>query len=224
MGVVAMRKSALKRGLQEIERVEGRTSADTLRLWESYREQALLWRALALLQMPSTALSLLAVLVMYLTHTTIIEVPDKPQPGRYAVTDLPDAQFINAATEVVNLISSYQPYKVERQFNLAQKYLWEPALSEFQKTMLTTELRRIIETQRTQVFFVDQGQIRVERFPEEEKVVVKLPGQLVKLIGRNMVPDQKPGQWILKMATIPRNQDNEFGVVVVDMKYREIER
>src|SRR5262249_45979929 len=136
----------LKKDLQQLERVAGRAGSDTIRLWDSYREQAYLWRALALLQMPATALAIAAALIMYFFADTIIEVPDKPQPGFYSVKQLPDSQFISAATEVVNLIATYQPETARTQFNAARKYLWEPALSEFDTTMIKSELRAIEET------------------------------------------------------------------------------
>ena len=70
---MAKKSVNIKHDLKQLERVAGRAGSDTIRLWEGYREQAYLWRALALIQMPSTALSIAAALIMYLIADTIIE-------------------------------------------------------------------------------------------------------------------------------------------------------
>ena len=209
----------LKHDLKQLERVGGRAGSDTIRLWEGYREQAYLWRALALLQMPSTALSIAAALIMYLFADTIIEVPERPQPGYYSVRQLPDSQFINAATQVVNLISTYQPAIARRQFKTARKYLWEPALTEFEETMMGAELRTVEETKRSQMFFINPRLIKVERFPEIDQVVVRIPGVRLKLIGNKPLPADQVVYYV-KMTTIPRNVHNEYGIVVVDLRLR----
>ncbi|MCB0322077.1 MAG: hypothetical protein KDD69_00855 [Bdellovibrionales bacterium] len=216
---MAKEKLNLKHDLRQLERVGGRAGTDTIRLWEGYREQAYLWRALALLQMPSTALSVAAALIMYFFADTIIEVPERPQPGFYSVKQLPDSQFINAATTVVNLIATYQPAVARRQFKTARKYLWEPALTEFEETMMGSELRTIEETKRSQMFFINPRMIKVDRFPELDMVVVRIPGVRQKLIGNEPLPADEMAYYV-KMMTIPRNVHNEYGIVVVDMRLR----
>ncbi|MFN8391978.1 MAG: hypothetical protein U0136_16935 [Bdellovibrionota bacterium] len=216
-----MAKEAInvKKDIKQLERVGGRAGADTIRLWEGYREQAYLWRALCLLQMPATALSIAAALVMYFFADTIIEVPERPQPGVYGVQQLPDSQFIDAATAVVNLIATYQPAVARRQFKTARKYLWEPALSEFENTMMTAEIQAIEETKRSQMFFVNPRLIKVDRYPEFEQVVVRIPGIRQKLIGSKPLPPDEMVYYV-KMTTIPRNVSNEYGIVVVDIHLR----
>jgi hypothetical protein len=209
----------VKRDLREVEKVDGRAGADTLRLWESYRDQAYLWRALSLIQIPATFLSLLAALIMYYTADTVIEVPEKPLPGFYSVKQLPDAEFISVAEEVVNLISSYQYKGAREQFKSARKYLWEPALSQFERVMMEEELRTIEETARSQMFFIDPKQIKIERHPELDKVIVRLPGVRQKLIGQRALPPDELVYYV-KMTTIPRNIHNEHGIVVIDIRLR----
>ena len=216
---MAKKSVNIKHDLKQLERVAGRAGSDTIRLWEGYREQAYLWRALALIQMPSTALSIAAALIMYLIADTIIEVPERPQPGYYSVRQLPDSQFVNAATQVVNLISTYQPAVARRQFKTARKFLWEPALTEFEGTMMGSELQTIEETKRSQMFFINPRLIKVERFPELDQVVVRIPGVRLKLIGNKPLPADQVVYYV-KMTTIPRNVHNEYGIVVVDMRLR----
>jgi hypothetical protein len=214
-----MKGANLKEDIQELERVAGRAGSDTIRLWEGYKEQAFFWRALSLLQMPATALAVGIALAMFFFADTIIEVPEHPQPGFYSVKQLPDSQFINVAREVVNLISTYQPAVVERQFRTARRFLWEPALSEFESTMLTTELSAILETKRSQMFFINPRLIKVERFPHLDTVVVRIPGLRQKLIGNQpLAPDEMV--YYVKMTTIPRNVHNEYGIVITDIHLR----
>ena len=215
-----MSKRAIKRDIRQLEKVEGRAGADTIRLWESYREQAFMWRALALLQMPATALAIAAALIMYFFADTIIEVPERPQPGHYSVKQLPDSEFISVATETVNLIASYQPAVARNQFRSARKFLWEPALSVFETDMMGEELRAIEETGRSQLFFINTRQTKVERFPDLDKVVVRLSGTRQKLIGNQPLPATHLVYYV-KMTTIPRNTHNEYGIVVIDVKRSE---
>ena len=216
-----MAKEAVKRkdDLAQLERVDGRAGADTIRLWEGYRDQAYLWRALCLLQMPAMALSLAAALLMYLFADTIIDVPERPLPGYYPAHNLPDSHFIDAAMTVVNLVATYQPAIARRQFKTAKKYLWEPALTAFEETMMTSEIQAIEETKRSQIFFVNQRLIKVERFPEFEQVVVRLPGIRQKLIGNKPLPADEMVYYV-KMTTVPRTVSNEYGVVITDIRLR----
>lgn len=212
--------NSIKHGMKQLERVAGRSGNDTIRLWESYREQAFLWRALALIQMPATFVAVLIALVMYFFADTVIHVPQKPQPGHYSVKQLPDDQFINVAQEVINLVASYQPATARTQFLKARKYLWEPALSEFEKTMMKSELRAIEETSRSQLFFINPNLIRIARFHDEDKIEVRVPGTRQKLIGQKpLAPDDVV--FYIKMTTIPRNVANEYGIVVIDIKARK---
>ncbi|MCC6220690.1 MAG: hypothetical protein IT291_05545 [Deltaproteobacteria bacterium] len=217
-----MAVKALKRDIRQIERTEGRAGADTIRLWEGFRDQALLWRALALLQLPATTLAIAAALVMYISADTVIEVPPQPQPGHYSAKQLPDSEFIGVATEVVNLIASYQPSVAETQFASAQKYLWEPALSSFEQVMMKDELRTIAETGRSQLFFISKNLIKVKRMPELDKVIIRLPGIRQKLIGNRPLPQDQMAYYIT-MTTIPRNVHNPFGIVIVDIKLKRVD-
>ena len=212
-----MARALLKKSLREIERIEGRGKADTIRLWEGYRDQALMWRALTLLQLPITFVALVSALVMYFSADTVIEVPQRPLPGNYSVKELPDAEFIAVATEVVNLVSTYQPTIAKEQFVTTQKYLWEPALTEFEKTMLGDELRAIQETGRSQLFFVDEDLIKVERSPEHEEITVRVPGRRLKLIGNRPVAEDER-VFYLTMTTVPRTEHNKHGIVVINIK------
>lgn len=207
----------LKKDVQQLETVGGRAGADTIRLWEGYRDQAHLWRAIALLQMPATGLAIIMALVMYFSADTIIEVPEKPLPGYYSVKQLPDAEFISVATEVVNLIASYQPDTAPTQFSAARKYLWEPALSIFEEEMMGKELKAIQDTNRSQLFFVDSGLIKVDRDLGRSSIVVRLPGTRMKLIKNSPVPAEEMTYYV-KLTTIPRHAYNEYGIVILDIK------
>lgn len=218
-----MAQDVLREGVEQLERVEGRSGADTIRLWEGFREQAVLWRALALLQIPTTALAILAALIMFKYSDTIIEVPPQPQPGIYSVKELPDSAFINVSQEVVNLIATFQPDRVELQYGMARKYLWEPALTAVQQYMKET-IPQIKQTRKSQIFMINPSLTRVERKDDRQEVVVSLRGVLHKLIGSQGLSNREKGLapedrvYEISMTTIPRNEANEYGIVVRGIK------
>ena len=150
MGAAAARKI-----VQDTQVVDTRDTSDTIRLWESYREQAMLWRGLALIQIPVTLVALLFCTVLWFTRTVTLNVPQAPLPGIYEAREIPDVEFIEVATNFVNLVATYQPAVARRQFEEARQYLIEPMLDKFEVDMLGTEIRAIENTNRTQIFFVD---------------------------------------------------------------------
>ena len=95
---------------------EAKSDNDTVRLWENYREQALLWRAIALLQMPAMCAARLLSTYIWYNREVTLNVPAKPLPGYYSAYEIPDSEFLSVATEFVNLIASYQPKSARKQF------------------------------------------------------------------------------------------------------------
>ncbi len=196
---------------------EGKNSSDTLSLWENYREQAMLWRALALLQIPTTLVALILAIVMWYNSETILNVPAKPLPGFYQAGEIPDAEFIGMSTEFVNLIGTYTPFTARRQFNEAAKYLSDPILSRYSTEMLQTELKAIENTQRTQIYYVDPTKTEIFRDEINGTVEVYYEGTRQKLIAGRHVPEVLT-QFIIRMKTIPRNTLNEYGIVVYSVE------
>ena len=87
--------------------------------------------------------------------------------------------------------------------------------------MLRRELRTIEETGRSQVFFANRERIKVERYPELDKIVVRLPGSRQKLIGgRPLAADDLV--YYVTMTTVPRNMHNPYGIVVIEITLRQL--
>lgn len=210
----------LKDDTNSFEQIEGRSGADTIRLWERFREQAIVWKFIALAQMPATFLALIGFVIVFMTADITIEPPENPQPGMYSVKYLPDSEFLKTATEVINLIATYQPGNAFDQFNKARDYLWEPALSEFEEVMMKREYMTIQNTHRSQVFMVNNDLVRVQRFPARDIVVVRLPGTQQALIGNSKPLETKEMVYYVKMTTIPRSAYNESGLVVIDIRMK----
>ncbi len=210
-----------------IEKVEGRSSGDTFKLWEGFREQALLWRILALLQMPTVALALIFALMVYYNSTIVIEPPEYPQPGMYSIKKLPDSEFMKMAIDIVNLIGTYQPANAERQFRTTRLFLWEPALSEFEKVYLygysadntPSQLQVIKDTQRSQAFLINYDLMQVQRYPNLDMVVVRVPGTRQILIGKRPLDDEIT--YYFKMTTIPKSPYNPRGIVIFDVRIKK---
>ncbi len=193
---------------------EGIGDSDTIKLWESYRDQALLWRAIALLQVPVTLVALMIGIVAYANRQITLNVPARPLPGQHAAKDIPDSEFIDSAQNFVNLIGTFQPLVVRRQFNRAAEMTVQPLLSRFQKEYLADEVQVVETTARSQMFFVDPAKTTVER--QGAQVLVTFIGERVKSIsGRQLDPVETKFQ--IGLITIPRTDLNPYGIVVRDL-------
>lgn len=200
---------------------ESRRDNDTVRLWENYREQALLWRALALMQIPATIIALVFATVIWFSRTTILNVPAKPLPGYYSADEIPDAEFIGTSTEFINLIATYQPLTARKQFKEASKYLFEPMLAQFEADMLGREITAIENTRRTQMFFMDPTKTEIIR-DQDGNVVVTLAGLRQKLVAGEILPDVMT-QFRVSMNTIPRNTLNPYGIVIKNVEVTSLQ-
>ncbi|MCB0338331.1 MAG: hypothetical protein KDD53_01950 [Bdellovibrionales bacterium] len=209
--------TALRKVIDDSKIVDARNSSDTIRLWESHREQALLWRALALIQIPLTAATIVFCIILWTTRSITLNVPHKPLPGIYTADQIPESEFIDYATRYINLIATYQPATAERQFKEARKLLLEPMLSKFDAEMMRTELQAIIDTKRTQVYFVDPTTIEVSI--DGRTAYVALQGERLKMIGGRKMPIAKTS-FLLQMTTVPHNSFNEYGIVITNVNYK----
>jgi hypothetical protein len=202
-----------------IEKVDGRSGADTFRLWEAHKEQAFFWRIVALAQMPITIVSLIFALIVYSTADIIIEPPEAPQPGMYSINRLPDSEFLKMGVDIVNLIGTYQPASAEKQFRTVRLFLWEPALSEFEKIFLDKEIPIIKDLKRSQAFMINNDLVQVQRYPNQDMVIVRIPGTRQMLIGKSPLDDEVT--YYLKMTTIPKSPYNPKGIVVFDVRIKK---
>lgn len=214
-------KTKVVKLVRDTELIEGRGTHDTIKVWEGNREQALLWRALALLQIPTTLIAVFLTLTLWMTRSVTLNVPAKPQPGMYIAQDIPDSEFIDVATDFINLYATYQPSTARKQFSEARMMLIEPMLSKFDREIMETELRAIEGTSRSQVFYVDPTQTQIERLEKNREVLVSLVGDRVKYIAGQRI-DPSPGRITLTLTSIPRNKLNPYGIVVKEVKSEQI--
>jgi len=200
--------------------IDPRKESDTFKLWESYRDQATLWRAIALLQIPATIIALIFALVLWQTRSVTLNVPRKPEPGIYVARDIPDTEFIDVATNFVNLVASYQYSVAERQFEKAREMLIEPALSQFQKDMLGSELKTIRQINRSQYFFADPTKTLLER--SDRNITVTLRGDRQKIVSGES-PLEKL-EFKVTMSLIPRNNLNPYGIMISGFDFYLLEK
>ena len=194
-----------------------RSESDTIRLWENYKDQALLWRSLSLIQFPMTCVALIFALVMWSTRVINLTVPSKPEPGIHVAQDIPDTEFINAANTYVNLVATYQPGTARNQFTVASSMLKEPVYTKFKEEMMGAELGAIESTGRTQVFFTDPLRTKVARNGNE--VTVSLVGERWKVIAGSPLPTVT-SRFTITMSTIPRNPMNPYGIVITGVSFK----
>lgn len=198
---------------------DAKGGADTFRLWEGYREQATLWRLIALSQMVGTILLIIFSFHLYSTREVTLHVPRTPLPGQYSIHEIPQVALIEAATEVVNLIATYQPHIAEKQFRAALEMLEEPALSMFEEKMLGLELNAIRSTSRTQLFFVDPSKTMIEG--TQEGLRVSLTGERTKFVGGKQVPTVYT-RYSITFVTRPRNILNAYGLVATKIEVENV--
>ncbi|MFM1848936.1 MAG: hypothetical protein RL417_2410 [Pseudomonadota bacterium] len=206
--------------LKDASVIDARKESDTLRLWESYRDQAMLWRALALIQIPTTAIIALLCFTLYANRKIELKVPAKPLPGVYTAQEIPDSEFIDVATNFINLIATYQPAVARRQFSHARQILQEPMLERFNREMMVTELKTIESTSRTQIFFVDPTKTRI--FREGNTVEITLTGERMKMVAGRQLPAVTT-TFSIAMTTIPRNELNPYGIVINNVAFDNID-
>lgn len=199
---------------------DSRGETDTVKLWENYREQAAMWRAIALFQMPTTFLLVIFSLVLWTGRSTTLNVPAKPLPGRYLAKEIPDTEFIEYATTFVNLIATYQPAVGRRQFEQARSMLKEPMLSRFDQEMMQIELKAIETTSRTQIFFIDPIKTKVTRLNEKE-ITVEFEGERQKIVAGKELPTTQ-ARYAITLTTVPRQTVNPYGIVITNAIYEQV--
>ena len=198
---------------------ESKNKSDTLVLWEAYKNQALMWRSIALLQIPATLGAIILCFSLWGTRSITLNVPLKPAPGIYEVKDIYDVEFIDYATDFINLIASYQPNIARRQFDEASKMLREPMLSRFENEILGDELKAIESTSRTQLFFIDSTKTNIERTPDE--VNVSFTGDRLKIVAGKELPTLS-SKYTVTLKTIPRNRLNPYGIVITNVVFENL--
>jgi len=216
-----MSKSVVNKIVADAKVQEVRGTADPVKIWDGYRDQALMWRALLLLQLPITILALMSTLCIWQGRETIVKVPLNPAPGMYHPKEIPDRLFIDEANSFINLIATYTPSVARRQFTTARDKLLEPLLSKFNEQMMQEELKAIESTSRSQIFYVDPTKTVIER--DRNTVVVTLAGDRQKMISTRPLPTVK-SQFRVTMRTIPRNDINPYGIVITEVGFQDSEK
>ena len=199
---------------------DSRGETDTVRLWENYREQAAIWRAIALFQMPTSFLLVIFSLILWMGRTTTLNVPAKPLPGLYLAKEIPDTEFIEYATTFINLIATYQPAVARRQYEQARTMTKEPMLSQFDQEMMQIELKAIETTNRTQIFFIDPIKTHVTRLNEKE-ITVEFEGERQKIVAGKELPTTQ-ATYAITMTTLPRQTVNPYGIVITNALFETI--
>lgn len=216
MGKIKEAAQGVREKVADTQLTAARSQNDTIRLWENYKDQAMMWRALSLIQLPTTFIAIIFALVMWSTREITLSVPSKPMPGMYAAQDIPDTEFVNVANDYVNLVATYQPNTARKQFEVARSMLKEPLLTKFNDENMNSELPAIETTLRTQVFFVDPLKTKVER--EGNKVYVSISGERWKVIAGAPIPSVS-SRYRLELTTIPRNPVNPYGIVITNIVF-----
>lgn len=206
----------VKQIIEDTSVIDANTNNDTIRIWENYRDQAMLWRGIALLQIAVTFICVIAAVFFYLNRNITLNVPSKPLPGYYPANEVPESEYIDVATNFVNLISTYQYRTAERQFLFASEHLVDPFLSKFQQEMLKTELKLIQQTQRTQLLMIEQDDTKVKKLANNQVQVVFIAFRTKSIAGKEYETQEM--KYTVNLTTVPRNKFNPYGVMINDVE------
>lgn len=201
---------------------DARGETDTIRLWESHRDQALMWRAIALLQIPATLVLTIFSVILWTSRSITLNVPAKPLPGMYLAKEIPDTEFVEFSTDFINLIATYQPAVARRQFERARGMTIEPMLTRFDSEMMGIELKAIEQTNRTQIFFPDPSKTKFERY-DDRQVKVSFTGDRLKMVAGQDLPSEET-RFTVVLTTIPRSSLNPYGIVVTNVTFENLSR
>lgn len=194
---------------------EHKRGDDTIKIWEGYRQQAIMWRSLSIIQLlATTAISILCI-ILWQTRSITLKVPQRPVPGQYNTQEIPDADFVEAANSFVNLIATFQPYTSEQQFKRAASLIHSNLLERFTEEFLVNELKAINATSLSQAYFIDPSKTSIERFANNT-VKVTFYGTRHKYIGGREIEPVK-SKYEVMLTTLPRNDLNPLGIVVADV-------
>ena len=157
--------------------------------------------------------SLLVVWVGYLYTDTIIEVPERPQPGWGPPPPLPDSQFALVAISFAELTQSFEFNTAKMQFKKARRLLWKDGLERYNQEMMKLQLQKIEADHLSQKFEIDPQATTIVRHPELDRVEVTLRGKV------SGAQECASATMSLKLTTVPRNVNNEYGIVIDEYQW-----
>lgn len=216
-----------------VKKISAEESANIQRVNRLYREQSYMWRALALMQIPTTFIALVVAIVMYVSSNIIVDVKPRPAPGYFLAEELPEQEFIKYGIEFVNLISSYQPMTAKNQFNYALNFLQGEYYSIFKQRYLEgrdgeqSRLMEIDTLQRAQMFFINRDLVTATLEQDEldsrnDRVIVRIPGEAYVFLGGQLQANRiEYGVYYLTLQTIPTSVFNKNGISIIDVRFEK---
>ncbi|MEM4379914.1 MAG: hypothetical protein QXL01_04420 [Thermoplasmatales archaeon] len=208
-------ETASVREILDYTKPSSKHEGNLIRAWEDYQHKANFWRSLFLVQIPVTVIALAFAAVIFINRNITLNVPKNPLPGVYSVTDIPDSEFINFAVNFANLVFSYTPTSIERQYSVAKFFLAPNAQAAFGDIFLKQEVPVVKTTGANQIFVIDPLRTKVER--DKNLVKVFLTGERVRILaGREARYSIASTE--ITLRTFPHNNLNPYGIMVVDFK------
>lgn len=190
----------------------GRELGDTLRVWDRYKLETVFWRRVSLIQ--PAILVVACALMFYSVYSAEIRliVPQEPMEGYYSSVSLPDSIFEQVAEEITNLLGTFTPGNIAKQYDQVKYFLWEPALTAWQ-----AEIRRQVKssqsTSKTQLFLKDPLLTQVGRSSNGEFAIVRVEGVRYRYYGTTRYTPLNQ-TYTYYMRRVPRSKFNPYGVVV----------
>lgn len=209
----AEKPESLKDLIQATKPDQNKKDGDLIRVWENYLEKAYFWRALFFLQIPITIFALALASVIFINRNITLNVPPVPKPGIYSPESIPDVEFINFATNFVNLIFNVNPANIERHFETAKTFLAPQPQEAFSNIFFKQEVPIIKTTGASQVFIIDPLKTVVKR--RGSTVQVTFTGERIRFLAGKETRYSFAFTEVT-LRTVPHTNLNPYGIAVIN--------
>jgi len=209
----SQKTESLKDLIQATNPEQNKKEGDLIKVWENYLEKAYFWRALFFLQIPITIFALVLASVIFINRNITLNVPAVPKPGIYSPESIPDVEFINFATNFVNLVFNVNSGNIERNFETAKIFLAPQPQEAFSNIFFKQEIPIVKTTGASQVFIIDPLKTIVKR--QGSLVQVTFTGERIRfLAGRETRYSFASTEVTLR--TLPHTNLNPYGIAVLN--------
>lgn len=145
--------------------------------------------------------------------------PTIPQPNPTAETAVTDQDYVDVATDAVELLATFDSASAEPKFRRLQTMMTGPAKASLMDSLLTGELPVIQSTRRVQKFILNKEKTAIEHFPDLNDTVVRLSGTRSQWIELKPQPPEEL-TYHVNLEAEPAESGKKPRIFVKDIKVR----
>ncbi|MCS6893075.1 MAG: hypothetical protein NZO16_00665 [Deltaproteobacteria bacterium] len=205
----------VKKILDNTKNINSKADGQLIHAWQDFQKKADFWRSMFLIQLPLSVFALVFASVIYINRNITLHVPKNPAPGFYSIVDVPDSEFINFSINFANLLFSYTPASIDRQYSAAKTFLAPVTQREFAEFFFKQEIPVVKTTGVSQIFIIDPARTKVNKY--KNLFIFSLTGELIRILA-NRETRHTIATTEITLRTFPHNHLNPYGILVVDFK------